>query len=68
MQDSRVGDFSINKQYYNILDKLAKSTEEQELNEKDWEQLITDLFFRAKLNKPIIMLGASTAMVLPIIL
>lgn len=31
-----MGDFSINKQYYNILDKLAKSTEEQELNEKEF--------------------------------
>lgn len=43
MLDSRVGDFSINRQYNDIIDKLARSTEEQKLNEKDWNQLIEDL-------------------------
>lgn len=41
--DSRKGDLSLNRIYFTILDKLAKSEKEEDLKQEEWDKLVKDL-------------------------
>jgi len=43
IRDSRRGDFSLNRIYFNILSKLAKSEKEEDLKQEEWDKLVEDL-------------------------
>lgn len=43
MRDLRRGDLSLNRIYFSILEKLAKSEKEEDLKQEEWNKLIRDL-------------------------
>ncbi len=43
IRDSRKGDFSLNRIYFTVLNKLAKSQKEEELKQEEWDKLVEDL-------------------------
>lgn len=42
-RDSRKGEFSLNRIYFTILNKLVKSEKEEDLKQEEWNNLIRDL-------------------------